>query len=89
MDTLAEANAIKETQRLNDKCFFHTLHSRLVSENHMNPLDDNNVYLEKWYEVCTSIFKSMGWNLLDMSPEMDDTIINAWCRAEETLNEEE
>jgi hypothetical protein len=55
----------------------------------MNNLEDNEVYLEKWYKVCTSIYKSMSWNLTDMSPEMDDTIINAWRRAEEVLNEEE
>ena len=50
----------------------------------------NSVYLEKWYDVCASIFKSMSWSHLEqLSPNMDDTIINAWCQAEEGLDEDE
>ena len=89
MEALAEANAMKETQCLNDERFFCTLHTRFVAEQHMNSLEDNEVYLEKWYEVCTGIYKSMSWNITDTSPDMDDTIINAWRRAEEMLNEDE
>jgi hypothetical protein len=55
----------------------------------MHPLNNNNVYLNKWYQVYADIFKSMGWNVLKMSPEMDDTIINAWQYAKMTLNEDE
>ena len=76
MECLADSNATKETQCLNNKRFFQSLHSHLVSEHHMKSLKDNEVYLKKWYEVCTRIYKSMSWNISNMSPDMDDTIIN-------------
>ena len=55
----------------------------------MNNLEDNEVYLEKWYDICRDIYKTMSWKLTDMSPDMDDTLVNAWRRAEEKLNKEE
>ena len=55
----------------------------------MHSLDNNNVYLEKWYQVCTDLFRSMNWDIQHLMPEMDDTIFNMWHRAEVILNEEE
>ena len=89
MEELAEANAASEAKRLEEERHYRTLHSHLSAERRMSNLEDNDVYLEKWYDVCGKVYKSMGWSLTDSSPEMDDTIINAWRRAEETLNEEE
>ena len=78
METLADANAAKEAQRLNNECSYHTLHSQLIAEKCIHSLEDNDIYLEQWYQVCAGLFKLMGWDVLNMSPEMDDTIINAW-----------
>lgn len=55
----------------------------------MTSIEDNEVYLEKWYEVCTGIIKLMNWDILKLSPDMEDTFLNAWRCAETVLNEEE
>lgn len=89
METLADVNTAREVQQLNSKCAFHAIHSCLVTEKRMLSLEDNNLYLKKWYEMCTDLFKSMDWDPLEASDVMDDTIINAWCHAEMVLNEEE
>lgn len=52
----------------------------------MHDLSDD-VHTEKWYEVCARIFKSMSWRHSGtLLPEMDNTIINVWCWAGETLD---
>jgi hypothetical protein len=55
----------------------------------MISIEDNEVYLEKWYSVCTDIIKSMQWDIHNLSSEMDDTFLNTWRRAETILNEDE
>ena len=55
----------------------------------MQPLEDNKVYLEKWYDVCTDLCKSMSWNPQDLPAAADDTFINSWRRAEIVLNKDE
>ena len=89
MNTLTDQNAAREADRLLAERHFCNLHARFVSEKRMTSIEDNNIYLEKWYEVCTSIIKSMNWDILNLSPEMDDTFLNVWRRAELILNEEE
>ena len=90
MEILAEANAARETERLQAERAFRVLHQRLVAEKRMAQIDnENDVYLEKWYSVCSDLVKSMNWNAMEIPPEADDTIINAWRRAECILNEEE
>ena len=90
METLAEANAAHEVECLQAERAFRTLHQRFVVEKRMAPIDnENDVYLEKWYSVCSDLAKSMNWDALDIPPTADNTILNAWRRAECVLNEEE
>ena len=89
MESLADANAAHEAHQLETQHLFRNLHLRFVSEKRMTPLDDNEVYLEKWYEVCSDIIKSMNWDIHNLSTETDDTFLNAWRHAECILNEEE
>jgi hypothetical protein len=79
MENIAESNAAKEVKHLDEECFYRTLITRYVVEHCMHKPSDG-IYLEKWYDVCARIFKSMSWSHSEhLSPEMDDTIINAWC----------
>lgn len=89
METLAEANVAREAEQLQAQRAFRSLHHRFVNEKKMLPLDDNEVYLEKWYQVCTDLVKSMNWDAQRIPLEADDMILNSWCRAECSLNEEE
>ena len=89
MEALADANTAHEAEQLKAQAAFRTLHARFVVEKHMLPLEDNEVYLDKWYEVCTDLCKSMSWNLQELPPVANDTFISSWCCAETILNEEE
>ena len=89
MESLAEANTECEVQRLQAQCCFCSLHHHFANEKKMAPLDDNELYLEKWYEVCSAIVKSMNWDIENLPMETDETFLNAWHCAECTLNEEE
>ena len=90
MENLVEANAAREAERLAAQCSFRALHHRFVAEKKINPLDnENDLYLEKWYDVCSDLVKSMNWDALHIPPEANNTILNAWRRAERSLNEEE
>ena len=89
MYALADANTAQEAERMEAESAFHILHARFVAEKRMNPLDNHDIYLEKWYQVCTDLCRSMNWDARNLSPEYDDTFINVWRRAEEVLNEEE
>ena len=89
MEDIANANAARETAKLNKEHFYHSLMTRYVAEHRMYEPSDG-VYMEKWYNVCDGIFKSMGWShFRELSPAMDDTIINTWHCAEEILNKDE
>ena len=90
MEMLAEENAAREVERLQHERAFRALHHRFVAEKRVTPIDnDNDVYLEKWYQVCSDLIKSMGWDALNIPTDSDETILNAWRRAELRLNEEE
>ena len=89
MESLTEANAEHEVQLLEAQRLFRSLHHRFVNEKQMTSLDDNEVYLEKWYETCSGIIKSMNWDIHNLSTDTDDTFLNAWHHAECILNEEE
>ena len=90
MEAIAEENAAREVERLHQERAFRALHHRFVAEKRVTPIsDDNDVYLEKWYQVCSDLTKSMNWDALNIPMEADETIINAWRRAECLLNEEE
>ena len=90
MENLAEANAAREADRLAAQRAFRTLHHHFVAEKKMTEIDnDNDLYLEKWYDVCSALVKSMNWDALAIPHEADDTILNAWRCAECSLNEEE
>ena len=89
MEALADANAAREAAQLREQAAFRTLHARFVAEKCMASLEDNECYLEKWYEICSSLCKSMSWDPLAIPPEAEDTILNSWRRAETILNEEE
>ena len=91
MEMLADANAKRKEDRLLSQRAFRTLHHRFAAEKKIRDLDPQNdeVYLKKWYQVCTDLTKSMNWDLLSIPAEADDTILNAWHCAECALNEEE
>ena len=91
MEAMAEANAELEITWLQNERAFRALHLHLSAEKRVLPLDDHrdDVHLEKWYQVCTDLAKSMNWDPQNIPQEADDTIINAWHRAETMLNEEE
>ena len=90
METLADMNAAREADRLNANRAFRTLLYRFVAKKKVSPIsNDNDVYLEKWYQVCSDIVKSMNWDAQNIPVEADDTILNAWRCAETVLNEEE
>ena len=79
MEVLAEANAAREAERLNAECAFRALLYRFVAEKKVSPIDnDNDVYLEKWYQVCSDLVKSMNWDAQNIPTAADDTILNAW-----------
>ena len=60
MEALADANAAREAAQLREQAAFRTLHTRFVAEKHMLSLENNDCYLEKWYEMCSDICKSMS-----------------------------
>ena len=86
MQTLADANAAREVECLTAERAFRALNVRLAAEKRMLPLEDNEVYLERWYSMCLDLVKSMHWDIHNLSKEMDDTIINSWRCAETILN---
>ena len=88
MEALADANAAHEAELLAAQRSYHCLNAQLTAEQRMLPLDDNEVYLEEWYKVCSNLVKSMHWDLNNCTKEMDDTLVNAWRRAEVKLNED-
>jgi hypothetical protein len=88
MDTLMVENAAKEAEQLSNQRFYRSILHRFVSLGRMSDLHDN-AYVDQWYEVCDRIFKAMSWTHEgEMSPDMDNTIYNAWRRAEVNLDEE-
>lgn len=87
MNTLADDNTTKEAKHLDNERFYQTILTHMITKHRMKDLED--VYLEKWYEVCSGIFKAMGWSHSDLSSDMDETILNAWHHVETVLNEEE
>ena len=88
MGALADTNAAREADQLRAQAAFRTLHVHFVAEKRMQPLEDNEVYLEKWYDLCTNLCKSMSWNPQDLPAAADDTFIDLWRRAEIVLNED-
>jgi hypothetical protein len=88
MEALEASNAAKEAECLNQKHYYRSLLTCYVAERCLSNLTDE-VYIEKWYEVCRGVFTSMSWpHGGQLSSNMDDTILNAWRRAKVHLDEE-
>ena len=88
MEALMADNAAREAERLSQEHFYCSILHRFVSTGRMTNLSDE-AYIEKWYDTCRNIFKSMSWTHEgEMSTDMDNTIYNAWRRTEINLDEE-
>ena len=88
MDALMAENTAREAEMLSHQRFYQSILHRFVSVGRMSDLHDD-AYVDQWYEVCSRIFKAMSWTHEgEMSADMDDTIYNAWRRAEVNLYEE-
>ena len=88
METLEADNAAREAERLSQEQYYRSILTRFIAERCMNNITDD-AYVDKWYEVCQKIFTSMSWpHSSAMSSDMDDTIYNAWRRAEVSLDKE-
>ena len=86
MEALKAANAAKEAECLDQEWVYHSLIHRYIGEGRLCEFTDD-AYLDKWFEVCRSIFTSMLWPLTaQLSSDHDDTILNAWQRAEINLD---
>ena len=87
METLEAANTAREIERLDQERVYRTLLHRYVAEGHLHDITDD-AYTDKWYEVCRGIYTSMSWSHEDqLTADQDDTILNAWRRAEVSLDE--
>lgn len=84
---MADANATAEVKRLDEQCFYRSLLSCYIAKKWTGEVH-NDDQLERWYDVCSRIFKAMSWvHSGDLHLEMDETILNTWYRSETTFDE--
>lgn len=87
IEAAADANADMEVKHLEEEHFYHSLANRYITEKRINEMKDK-VQTERWYDVCSGVFKFMSWTHSgDLLPEMNDTILNAWHCGEMVINE--
>ena len=87
MEALEEANTAREVERLEQERVYHSLMHRYVGDGRLHTITDD-AYLDKWNDTCRGIFTSLSWpHSTPLTDTQDQTILNAWRRAEVVLDD--